>query len=142
MLWFSTWDWTLFLSALISSTLFPGGSEGLLLYHLQEPERNAYLLVFIATLGNVLGSIITYAMGKYGFQFSHRWFQVSDTKIKRAEQHFKRWGAPTLLFAWLPIIGDPLCLVAGSLRYSFLSFIPLVSIGKLSRYTLLAWAWI
>jgi len=138
MLWLSTWDWTLFLSALISSTLFPGGSEALLLYRLQEATSNPYLLIFIATLGNVLGSTVTYAMGRYSFQFSHRWFQVSDTKIKRAEQHFKRWGAPALLLAWLPIIGDPLCLVAGSLRYSLLNFITLVSIGKLARYTLIA----
>ena len=139
MLWLSTWDWTLFLSALISSTLFPGGSEALLLYRLQEATSNPYLLIFIATLGNVLGSIITYVMGRYGFQFSHRWFQVSNTKIKRAEQHFKRWGAPALLFAWLPIIGDPLCLVAGGLRYNFLSFSLLVSMGKLARYSFLAW---
>ena len=138
MLCLSTWDWTLFLSALVSSTLSPGGSEAVLLYHLQEPESNTYLLIFIATLGNVCGSVITYAMGRYGFQFSHRWFQISDTKIKRAKQHFQRWGTPALLFAWLPILGDPLCLVAGSLRYSLLSFITLVSIGKLARYTLIA----
>ncbi len=138
MLWVSELDWVLFASALLSSTLFPGGSEALLLYQLQNPESNDYWLVFIATLGNVCGSVITYAMGRYGFQFSHRWFQISDTKIKRAKQHFQRWGTPALLFAWLPILGDPLCLVAGSLRYSLLYFIALVSIGKLARYTLIA----
>ncbi len=138
MLWLSTWDGALFLSALISSTLFPGGSEALLLYRLQEATSNPYLLIFIATLGNVLGSTATYAMGRYGFQFSHRWFQVSDAKIKRTEQYFKRWGAPALLLAWLPIIGDPLCLAAGGLRYSLWRFIILVSIGKLARYTIIA----
>jgi membrane protein YqaA with SNARE-associated domain len=81
-------------------------------------------------------------MGKYGFQLSHQWLHISDEKIKRAEQQFKRWGAPALLFAWLPIIGDPLCLVAGSLRYHFVGFVLLVSLGKLARYTLLAWAFI
>ncbi len=138
MFWISTFDWALFFSAFISSTLFPGGSEALLLYRLQEGTNNPYILLFIATLGNVSGSIITYAMGRYGFQLSHHWFQISDTNIKRAEKYFQRWGAPALLFAWLPVIGDPLCLVAGGLRYPLPGFMALVSIGKLARYTLIA----
>ncbi len=138
MIIFSAWDWTLFASALVSSTLFPGGSEALLLYRVQESEANIYLLIFIATLGNVLGSIITYLMGKYGFQLSHRWFRISKDKLTRAERQFQRFGSPALLFAWLPIIGDPLCLVAGSLRYSFVWFVVLVTIGKALRYTLIA----
>ncbi|MDQ6984545.1 MAG: YqaA family protein [Ghiorsea sp.] len=142
MLWLSSLDWTLFLSALVSSTLFPGGSEALLIYRLQDTNSNVYLLVFMAALGNVLGSIITYYMGKYGFQLSHRWFRVSKDKLDRAEHHFQRFGTPALLFAWLPIIGDPLCLVAGVLRYNIYLFIALVGIGKLARYTLLAWAFI
>jgi membrane protein YqaA with SNARE-associated domain len=142
MHWLSSLDWSLFFSALISSTLFPGGSEALLVYRLQEAGGNPYALVLVATLGNVTGSIITYVMGKYGFQLSHRWFYISDEKINRAEQQFKRWGAPALLFAWLPIIGDPLCLVAGSLRFHFFGFVLLVGLGKLARYTLLAWAFI
>jgi len=142
MLWLFQLDWALFFSALISSTLFPGGSEALLIYRLQDANSNVYLLVFMATLGNVLGSIITYYMGKYGFQLSHRWFRVSEDKLARAEHHFQRFGTPALLFAWLPIIGDPLCLVAGVLRYNIYLFIALVGIGKLARYTLLAWAFI
>jgi len=132
-------DWALFFSALISSTLFPGGSEALLVYRLQETTNNPYILVLTVTLGNVLGSVITYYMGKYGFQMSHEWFQISDKKVKHAEQQFNRWGAPALLFAWLPIIGDPLCLIAGSLRYPFLTFVILIGIGKLARYACLAW---
>jgi len=142
MLWLSSLDWALFFSALISSTLFPGGSEALLIYRLQDTNSNVYLLVLMATFGNVLGSIITYYMGKYGFQLSHRWFRVSEDKLARAEHHFQRFGTPALLFAWLPIIGDPLCLVAGVLRYNIYLFIALVGIGKLARYTLLAWAFI
>ncbi len=137
MQWLKEWDWALFASALVSSTLFPGGSEALLLYRLQE-ENGSWWLIAIATLGNVLGSIITYLMGKYGFQFSHRWFRISEGKLARAEHHFQRFGTPALLFAWLPIIGDPLCLVAGSLRYSFVWFIILVTTGKVLRYTLIA----
>ena len=142
MIWLTQLDWTLFLSALISSTLFPGGSEALLIYRLQDVTGNPYLLITMATCGNILGSIITYHMGKYGFEFSHRWFQISTAKQQQAEDYFKKWGTPALLFAWLPIIGDPLCLVAGALRYNIYLFIALVGIGKLVRYTLLAWAFI
>ena len=142
MLWLTQLDWTLFFSALISSTLFPGGSEALLIFRLQDATNNPYLLVIMATCGNVLGSIITYYMGKYGFQFSHKWFQISPTKQQQAEAYFKQWGTPALLFAWLPIIGDPLCLVAGALRYNIYVFIAVVSMGKLTRYTLIAWAFL
>ncbi|MDQ7003427.1 MAG: YqaA family protein [Ghiorsea sp.] len=142
MLWFYELDWALFFSALISSTLFPGGSEALLIYRLQDPNHHVYLLVLMATLGNVLGSIITYYMGQYGFKLSHHWFQISQIKQQQAETLFEKWGTPALLFAWLPIIGDPLCLVAGALRYNIYLFIALVGLGKLTRYTLLAWAFL
>lgn len=141
MIWLTQLDWTLFFSALISSTLFPGGSEALLVYRLQDTS-NAYHLIAMATLGNVLGSIITYAMGKYGFQFSHCWFQISSSQQQHAESYFQKWGTFALFFAWLPIIGDPLCLVAGALRYNIYVFIALVGAGKLTRYTLLAWAFL
>lgn len=140
MISISQLDWALFFSALISSTLFPGGSEALLLLRLQEENTLVYQLIALATVGNVLGSIITYGMGRFGIQLSHRWFQISNDKLNRAEIHFNRFGKPALLFAWLPIIGDPLCLVAGALRYSFIWFILLVSIGKLTRYILVSWA--
>ena len=131
-------DWPLFFSALISSTLFPGGSEALLIYRLHE-GGDAYVLVAIATLGNVLGSIITYGMGWLGNEAVHKkWLRMDANKVARAEGWFGKYGQFSLLFAWLPIVGDPLCLVAGLLRSPFLWFVILVSIGKLARYTLLA----
>ncbi len=142
MLSFTQLDWPLFASALVSSTLFPGGSEALLLLHLQEENSSVYALVGMATLGNVLGSLITYMMGRFGFQLSHRWFRVSQEKLDRTENYFARFGTPALLFAWLPIIGDPLCLVAGMLRYHLMWFILVVSLGKLARYSFLAWLFI
>lgn len=142
MLWITQLDWSLFASALVSSTLFPGGSEALLLLHLQEENNHAYLLVCMATLGNVLGSIITYVMGRFGFQLSHRWFRISQERLNRAENYFTRFGTPALLFAWLPIIGDPLCLVAGILRYHLAWFILYISLGKLARYSFLAWVFV
>jgi len=132
-------NWALFLSALISSTLFPGGSEALLVYQLQASPSQIVILVSIATLGNVTGSIITYAMGRLGYVLGSRWFQLPQQRIAQAEQYFSKYGKLTLLFAWLPIIGDPICLVAGVLRYHFIGFVLLVSLGKLVRYSLLAW---
>ncbi|ATX81085.1 membrane protein YqaA, SNARE-associated domain [Mariprofundus ferrinatatus] len=131
-------DWSLFFSALISSTLFPGGSEVLLLYRLNE-GGNAVALVLIATAGNVLGSLITYGMGRLGNEAVHKkWLRISESQTERAELWFGKYGRPSLLFAWLPVIGDPLCLVAGLLRCSLITFVVLVSIGKLARYAVLA----
>ncbi|MDX8383877.1 MAG: YqaA family protein [Ghiorsea sp.] len=137
-------DWALFFSALASSTLFPGGSEALLAYRLQDVGVNAYMLVAMATLGNVLGSVITYAMGRGGQRLSQGWLWLhpSENKMTKAERLFQRYGAYSLFFAWLPIVGDPLCLVAGVLRYHFVLFVALVTVGKLARYSLLAWAFL
>jgi len=135
-------DWTLFSSALISSTLFPGGSEALLLYRLNE-GGDVIELVLIATVGNVLGSLITYAMGRFGNEAVHRkWLNISEQQTKRSETWFAKYGKPALLLAWLPVVGDPLCLVAGLLRNGLFSFLVLVSIGKLLRYAVLALAFI
>jgi len=131
-------DWHLFFSALISSTLFPGGSEALLLYRLNE-GGNVVALVCIATFGNVLGSLITYGMGRLGNEAVHkRWLRISETQTEKAEQWFKRYGKPSLLLAWLPVVGDPLCLVAGLMRCGSVPFLILVSTGKLIRYAMLA----
>jgi len=135
-------DWSLFLSALISSTLFPGGSEALLLYKLNE-GGDALPLVIVATVGNVLGSLITYAMGRLGNEAVHkRWLRMDETKVARAETWFAKYGNPSLLLAWLPVVGDPLCLVAGLLKSHLGLFLLLVTIGKAARYTVFAWPWV
>jgi len=132
-------DWALFFSALVSATLFPGGSEALLLYRLHE-GGDALSLVLIATAGNVLGSLITYGMGRLGNEAMHRrWLRISEEAAGRAERWFDRFGLPALLLAWLPVVGDPLCLVAGLLRCRLPVFLLLVALGKLARYAALAW---
>jgi len=131
-------DWTLFFSALISSTLFPGGSEALLLYRLNEGGV-AITLVLIATAGNVLGSLITYGMGRLANEAMHKkWLRISTAQTARAEAWFSRYGKASLLLAWLPIIGDPLCLIAGLLRCHLITFLLLVTLGKFARYMILA----
>jgi membrane protein YqaA with SNARE-associated domain len=131
-------DWALFLSALLSSTLLPGSSEAVLVIKLQGGGDPA-VLVASATLGNLLGSIVTYLMGRVGNEALHRrWFRIDERDLEAAERWFNRWGSPSLLLAWLPIIGDPLCLLAGLLRVGLLRFVVLVGIGKFLRYLLIA----
>lgn len=131
-------DWTLFGSALLSSTLFPGGSEALLLYRLHQ-GADPLTTVLTATFGNVLGSLITYGMGRFGRQAVQRRNDKANRHIARAERWFNRFGRPSLLLAWLPVVGDPLCLVAGVLRVGLPVFLLLVTLGKLARYAALAW---
>ena len=131
-------DWALFGSALLSSTLFPGGSEALLVYRLHA-GADPMATVATATAGNVLGSMITYAMGYFGRGAVRRRTVATERKLQRAERAFARFGRPALLFAWLPVVGDPLCLVAGVLRVGLVSFVLLVTVGKLARYAALAW---
>jgi len=132
-------DWSLFISALLSATLLPGSSEALLLYRLNEGGAGLPL-VLIATAGNLLGSLLTYGIGRAGNAALHgRWLRIDDEDLRRAELWFGRWGYPALLMAWLPIVGDPLCLVAGLLRVGPMVFVILVGVGKLGRYAFLAW---
>ena len=132
-------DWPLFISAFLSATLLPGSSEALLLYRLGE--GGAWLpLVLVATAGNLLGSLLTYGIGRAGNTLLHRrWLRIDEADVQRAEAWFGRWGQPALLLAWLPIVGDPLCLVAGLLRVKLIAFVCLVGLGKLARYAFLAW---
>ena len=108
-----------------------------MLYRLHEGGAVLPLL-FVATVGNVLGSVITYGMGRLGNGALHRkWLRISIENMERAESWFLRYGKLSLLLAWLPVVGDPLCLVAGLLRCPLLLFIALVTLGKLLRYSVL-----
>ena len=126
---------TLFFSALIAATLFPLGSEVLLITLLTQ-GNNAAILWLVATLGNTLGSVINYGLGYWTSDYINKKYQ--DTKSwHQAQAAYNRYGSWSLLFAWLPIIGDPITLVAGLARTRFSLFVVLVLIGKGSRYALL-----
>ncbi|MDP2697618.1 YqaA family protein [Thalassospira sp.] len=135
----------LFLSAFTSATILPGTSEAALVALVTTGEHAVWLLVAIATAGNVLGSLVNWGLGLWIEHFRHkRWFPVSPTQYERAERWFNRYGLWALLFAWLPVIGDPLTLVAGALRVKFWPFVVLVTLGKAARYAMIsgAAAWI
>ena len=118
----------------MSATLLPGSSEALLLYKLGQSADTGVLLLS-ATLGNLCGSLITYAMGLGGNTVMHkRWLRIDEKSLAKAENWFQRWGIYSLLFAWLPVIGDPLCLLAGLMRVALVPFTLLVAAGKCLRY--------
>ncbi|MEO2268937.1 YqaA family protein [Pseudoalteromonas sp. YIC-656] len=126
---------SLLLSAFISATLLPGSSEVLLSTLLLTGEHVLLLLWFSATVGNVLGSCVNYALGTQVTRFADRkWFPVSKQAMDKAQAQFNRYGVFSLLFAWLPIIGDPLTVVGGIFRVPFGVFVLLVTVGKGLRY--------
>lgn len=124
---------TLFFSAFISATLFPLGSEALLIYDIKE-GYNIYLLLFFATLGNSFGSILNYYLGLKGEEYLIEKKLLNEKYIDISKRYFDKYGFITILFSWLPIIGDPITFVAGILKYNFKKFVILVIISKFSRY--------
>ncbi|MDF3125736.1 YqaA family protein [Rheinheimera sp. 1928-s] len=121
-------------SAFISATLLPFGSE-LVLVGLLTQGYPALVLWGIATVFNTLGSVLNWYLGKQLLQFQHKsWFMFKPAQIAQASSQFQRWGLPSLLLAWLPVIGDPLTLIAGVLKVRLLWFVLLVGLGKGLRY--------
>ncbi|QKF72235.1 membrane protein YqaA, SNARE-associated domain [Aliarcobacter faecis] len=127
----------LFISAFLSATLLPLGSEALLIYNIKE-GYNIYLLLLIATLGNSLGSVLNYYLGLKGEEYLVNKKFIKEKYINLSKNYFDKYGAICILLAWLPIIGDPITFVAGVLRYNFKIFVILVVISKLSRYLFIA----
>ncbi len=130
---------SLFLSAFSAATLLPGSSEALLTGFIAKEKGTLGLLLAVATIGNVAGSVVNYALGRFLIAYRDRkWFPVSESGYQRAVHWYERYGLWTLLLAWLPIIGDPLTVIAGALRTRFWVFLVLVSIGKFGRYLFVA----
>ncbi len=127
---------TLFFSAFISATLFPLGSEALLIYDIKQ-GYNIYFLLLFATLGNVLGSCVNYYLGLKGEEFIKSKNYLKKEKIEKYKSFFDKYGSLSLLLSWMPIIGDPLTFIAGILRYDFKKFLILVSLAKFGRYLFL-----
>ena len=129
----------LLVSAFLSATLLPGSSEAALLVALAAEKGSPALLIAVATVGNVLGSCVNWLLGRFFAHFrDRRWFPVGPQAFERAERWYGRYGAWSLLLAWVPIVGDPLTLVAGVLRTDLRWFVLLVTIGKLGRYLAIA----
>ncbi len=131
-----------FSAAFLSATLLVGVSEAALILAARQPDAHLIALFLAATAGNVLGAVVNFVLGRFLLRFENRrWFPVSPLNRKRAEALFGRYGRPILLLSWLPVVGDPLTLVAGLLRTPLPVFILYVTIGKAARYAVLLWAW-
>jgi membrane protein YqaA with SNARE-associated domain len=117
----------------MASTILPISSETLLIYYLYE-ENSTTLLLLAAGVGNTIGSIINYHIGKKGVEYLVTKEKISIDRLIRSRELFDKYGGYTLLLAWVPIIGDPITLIAGTLRYNIKKFIIIVSISKFSRY--------
>lgn len=128
----------LFLLSFTASTLVPLGSEWLLAVLLVR-QFDLTSVVLVATAGNTMGALTTYAIGLWGGPYLVRHLlRISRESQLRGERWFNRYGSWTLLFSWVPILGDPLCLAGGILKTGFWRFVLLVALGKSLRYLVVA----
>jgi membrane protein YqaA with SNARE-associated domain len=126
---------SLFVISFLAATILPFSSELSLAGLIATSDYDNLLLLIVASFGNVLGSVLNWALGSYSRNLTtKKWFPFKETQIERSSKWFRKFGKWSLLFAWGPIVGDPLTLGSGLLRVRFLDFIILVAIGKVSRY--------
>jgi membrane protein YqaA with SNARE-associated domain len=124
---------SLFLSAFISSTILPGGSEVALVYLANNSLHSDLLLLTVATAGNTLGGATSWLIGYWiAVKFPTRTLQ--QAKYQKALARIQQWGSPVLLLSWLPVVGDPLCVVAGWLKIPLLLALLFIAVGKCARY--------
>lgn len=128
----------LFLAAFGAATLLPMQSEAVLVGMLLSDRYDTSTLLAVVVFGNVLGSALNWLLGRSIERFRHkRWFPVGEEKLGRAQRFYLRYGRWSLLLSWVPIIGDPLTVVAGVMRERFWSFLLIVTLAKGVRYLVL-----
>ncbi len=126
-------------TAFVAATILPAQSEALLAYLVVQAEQPVVMLVVFATIGNVAGSVVNWALGRGIERFrTRRWFPVSEDGLNQASHWYEKYGRWSLLASWVPIIGDPITVVAGILREPLASFIIFVTIAKFARYCVIA----
>lgn len=129
----------LFLAAFLAATLLPLQSEAALAAALLSERYPAAALLAVASLGNTLGAVVNWALGRAVERFRHaRWFPVGEPALARAQDWYHRYGRWSLLLSWMPVIGDPLTVAAGVMGERFLVFVALVAIAKTARYLVVA----
>nr|WP_244993672.1 YqaA family protein [Pseudidiomarina sediminum] len=128
---------SLFLVAFLAATLLPAQSE-VLVISAQQMGYNVWWIWFFASLGNTLGSVVNYVLGRFLLHYQdRRWFPFKGKSLARGHWWFERYGKWSLLLAWAPFIGDALTFIAGMLRLTFWQFLVIVAISKAGRYALL-----
>jgi membrane protein YqaA with SNARE-associated domain len=131
----------LFLVAFAAATILPAQSEAALAGLLATGSFSPAMLVLVASIGNVLGSAVNWGLGRGVERFRDRpWFPLRPATLNRATTWYRRYGRWSLLLSWMPIVGDPLTVVAGVLREPLWSFVAIVALAKVSRYLVVAGA--
>lgn len=129
----------LFLTAFAAATIFPMQSEAVLAGLLLTTSYPVWLLVAIASMGNILGATVNWWLGLKAGQFQNRrWFPLKGEALARAQDRYRRYGRWSLLLSWVPFIGDPLTIAAGLMRERLAVFLLLVALAKTGRYIVLA----
>ncbi|MGR3466278.1 MAG: YqaA family protein [Shimia sp.] len=129
---------TLFFTALGAATVLPFQSEIVFVALQLRDASPLWVLVVVASLGNTLGSFVTYGMGRALERYKHRrWFPITEAQLARAQDWFARWGVWSLLLSWAPL-GDALCLASGVMRTRIAVFLAIVGLAKTLRYTVVA----
>lgn len=128
----------LFVSAFISSTIAPGGSEAVLAYMVAAGHYQVELIVIVATIGNTLGAMTTWGLGVLASKKFPVVTLLSANKQKSLDI-VRRKGIWTLFFTWLPVLGDALCFAGGWLKLPFFQACLIILLGKLGRYAVIAW---
>ena len=129
---------SLFTISFLAATILPFSSELTLVGLIATSNYDNLLLLIVASFGNILGSVVNWVLGFYSRNLTiKKWFLFEDKQIENSSKWFSKFGKFSLLFAWVPIIGDPLTLVAGLFRVKFTEFLILVTIGKVSRYVVI-----
>jgi len=130
----------LFLASFLAATILPLSSE-VVLTLLLLAGLSPTALVVVATAGNVLGALLNYAIGsRGGTLLLKKVFKITPNTLTKSQQTFKKYGIYSLLFAWVPVIGDPLTMIAGTLKINISLFLLLVTTGKLLRYIIITYA--
>jgi len=132
----------LFLSAFLAATVLPFSSEAVLAgLCAAKGGAEAGALLATASAGNTLGSFANFLLGRFFIHWrGARWFPITAEWLDRAGAWFRRFGSWSLLFAWVPVVGDPLTVAASILRVNVWLFLILVGIGKSARYVAVLWA--
>ncbi len=129
----------LFIAAFLAATLLPAQSEAVLAGLLIADNQQVWLLLLVASLGNTLGAAVNWLIG---YHFQHllkcKWFKIKPESLQRAQCWYHRYGRWSLLLSWMPIVGDPITLVAGILREPFRPVMAIVFVAKAIRYVIVA----
>ncbi|WP_416772671.1 YqaA family protein [Pseudomonas sp. RHF3.3-3] len=137
-MWETTGYLGLFISAFGAATLLPLQSEAVLVALLWAGQHPALALLCVATVGNVAGSLVNWVLGRYLEHWRDKaWFPVSGQRLESVQRTYHRYGRWSLLLSWVPVIGDPLTVVAGLMREPLWSFLAIVTLAKAARYGVL-----